>query len=64
MHLAAAVDAPVRGIFGVGDPGRTAPWGGSFIGSQRGWPDLDAVLARLESDQALAGGHGPEQPRA
>ncbi len=46
MHLAAAVDAPVIGIFGVSDPGRTAPWGlrTRVLGSAAGWPDSQDVV--------------------
>lgn len=51
MHLAAAVDAPVLGIFGVSDPGRTAPWGlrARAIGSAAGWPEVVTVEAALVS---------------
>lgn len=45
MHMAAAVGAPVVGIFGPGDPSRTSPWGGHYVGGYEGWPDLDAVLS-------------------
>jgi heptosyltransferase-2 len=50
MHLAAAVDAPVVGIFGVSDPRRTAPWsaGGTFCGSSSGWPALAEVVRALD----------------
>lgn len=48
MHLAAAVGAPVVGIFGVTDPGRTRPWGGKYVGSAEGWPDLGTVLAACD----------------
>jgi heptosyltransferase-2 len=49
MHLAAAVDAPVLGIFGVSDPRRTAPWTahGTTSGSENGWPTLGDVVASL-----------------
>lgn len=51
MHLAAAVDAPVLGIFGVSDPGRTAPWGlrARAIGSSAGWPEVVTVETALVS---------------
>ncbi len=45
MHIAAAVSAPVLGIFGISDPARTYPWGGQYVGSRDGWPDLDTVLS-------------------
>ena len=45
MHIAAAVGAPVLGIFGRSDPARTFPWGGRFLSGNDGWPDLDAVLS-------------------
>lgn len=47
MHLAAAVGAPVLGIFGPGDPHRTGPWGGSFLGGDGRWPTLHEVLAAI-----------------
>lgn len=45
MHLAAAVDAPVLGLFGVSDPGRTRPWSprGIALGTAQGWPSVDEV---------------------
>lgn len=51
MHLAAAVDAPVLGIFGVSDPRRTRPWGirCAWVGSAAGWPDLVTVRAAFHS---------------
>ena len=45
MHLASAVNAPVLGIFGHGDPGRTRPWGGRYLGGYGHWPSVEAVLA-------------------
>jgi lipopolysaccharide heptosyltransferase II len=45
MHLAAAVGAPVLGVFGNGDPGRTRPWGGRYLGGYGNWPSVEAVLA-------------------
>ena len=45
MHIAAAVGAPVLGIFGRSNPLRTYPWGGQFVGSADGWPDLETVLS-------------------
>lgn len=48
-HLAAAVSAPVLAIFGLGQPWRTAPWGGAWVGSDRGWPTVTEVhMACLE----------------
>ncbi len=45
MHIAAALGAPVLGIFGRSDPRRTYPWGGQFVGTADDWPDLDTVLS-------------------
>lgn len=48
MHVAAAVRAPVLGLFGPGnDPGRTGPVGGSTLGGGDAWPDLETVLAEV-----------------
>lgn len=46
MHLAAAVDAPVLGVFGPSDPARTRPWGrrSAWVGGGA-WPAPDTVLA-------------------
>jgi heptosyltransferase-2 len=46
-HVAAAVDAPLLSVFGVTEPWKTRPWGPHtrFVGSERGWPTYDAVLA-------------------
>jgi len=44
-HLAAAVNAPVLSVFGLGEPWRTAPWGGAWVGSDSAWPDVPEVLA-------------------
>jgi heptosyltransferase II len=54
MHLAAAVDAPVLGIFGNGEPGRTHPWGstGRWVGSPGRWPSLEAVLQAVHAIEA------------
>ena len=50
MHLAAAVDAPVVGVFGVGDPTRTRPWSplGRVVGDARSWPTAMTVMQVLE----------------
>jgi heptosyltransferase-2 len=52
MHLAAAVDAPVIGIFGPSSPKRTRPWGSrsSWLGGDGAWPDLATVMARIERE--------------
>ncbi len=55
MHLAAAVGAPVLGVFGVSDPARTRPWGGAYVGGADRWPSLDEVwraAARLRGARA------------
>lgn len=51
MHLAAAVGAPVLGIFGLTEPGRTRPWSdlGRTIGDWNGWPTAQAVIAAYEA---------------
>ncbi len=48
MHMAAAVGVPTLGIFGPGDPVRTRPWGGQFLGGGGSWPKLDAVCNAFE----------------
>ncbi len=50
MHLAAAVDAPVLGIFGITDPVRTRPWSarGRAVGGADGWPTVTTVAATLD----------------
>jgi heptosyltransferase-2 len=49
MHLAAAVGAPVLGIFGVSNPARTRPWGvaSAIVGDWHGWPTVQAVWETL-----------------
>jgi heptosyltransferase-2 len=49
LHLAAAVGAPVLGIFGVSDPARTRPWGEAcaIVGDWHGWPTVQAVWETL-----------------
>jgi heptosyltransferase-2 len=52
MHLAAAVDAPVVGVFGPGDPRRTGPWSARAraIGGGGRWPTTKEVeRAALEA---------------
>ncbi|MBA3686975.1 MAG: glycosyltransferase family 9 protein [Planctomycetes bacterium] len=58
MHLAAAVDAPVAGIFGVADPARTRPWGARAVtfGGAKGWPPYEQILAWALDGTVLAGG--------
>jgi heptosyltransferase-2 len=50
MHLAAAVDAPVIGIFGPSSPARTRPWGAqsTWLGGDGVWPDLATVMAQVD----------------
>jgi heptosyltransferase-2 len=49
LHLAAAVGAPVLGIFGVSDPARTRPWGEACatVGDWHGWPTVQTVREAL-----------------
>ncbi len=47
MHLAAAVQTPVLGIFGQSDPQRCRPWGGEFIGGLFQWPSCEEVSLRF-----------------
>jgi heptosyltransferase-2 len=51
MHLAAAVDAPVLGVFGPGDARRTRPWGprATFAGGGGQWPSPDEVDAVVDA---------------
>ena len=50
MHLAAAVDAPVIGVFGPSSPKRTRPWGSqsTWLGGDGVWPDLPMVMTQVE----------------
>jgi heptosyltransferase-2 len=50
MHLAAAVDAPVIGIFGPSSPARTRPWGSrsTWLGGDGVWPALPTVVAQVD----------------
>jgi len=51
MHLAAAIDAPVLGVFGPSQPSRTRPWSPAarWLGGAGEWPAAAAVI-----DTALA----------
>ncbi|MCX7114586.1 MAG: glycosyltransferase family 9 protein [Gammaproteobacteria bacterium] len=51
MHLAAAVGAPVLGLFGQTDPQRTKPWGGRYRGELHHWPSLEAVIVAMAAGQ-------------
>ncbi len=57
MHLAAAVDAPVIGIFGPSSPARTRPWGGqsTCLGGDGVWPDLATVMAQVDRRMVRSG---------
>lgn len=46
-HVGAAVDAPLVSVFGVTEPWKTRPWGPGTrcVGSERGWPPYEEVLA-------------------
>ncbi|TVR43707.1 MAG: lipopolysaccharide heptosyltransferase family protein [Planctomycetota bacterium] len=46
-HLASAVDAPTLAVFGCGQPWRTAPWGGQWIGSAETWPSVEEVTGTV-----------------
>jgi heptosyltransferase-2 len=48
-HVAAAVNVPLVSVFGVTEPWKTRPWGpqARFVGSERGWPGYDEVLATV-----------------
>ncbi|MHC5068533.1 MAG: glycosyltransferase family 9 protein, partial [Planctomycetota bacterium] len=48
MHLATASGGTTLGIFGVGEPERTSPWGGQWLGSATTWPNVDQVRARID----------------
>lgn len=47
MHIAAAVGAPVLGIFGATSPQRTRPWGGDYLVGNQCWPTVEAVMQWL-----------------
>ena len=61
MHLAAAVDAPVIGIFGPSRPARTRPWGAQsiWLGGDGVWPDLDTVMAQVDRRMVRSGSGEP-----
>ncbi len=65
-HLAAAVSAPVLAVFGLGQPWRTSPWGGAWVGSHRGWPTVTEVhracLEQLDRRDPLAENSSPTPP--
>ncbi|HXY22022.1 MAG TPA: glycosyltransferase family 9 protein, partial [Burkholderiaceae bacterium] len=48
-HLAAAVGAPLVGVFGVTDPAKTRPLGPRvrLVGGASGWPSYDEVAAAV-----------------
>ena len=48
-HVAAAVGARQITLVGVTDPKRTGPWNpnATVMGSEQGWPEPDAVIAKL-----------------
>lgn len=54
MHLAAAVGAPVLGVFGVSDPGRTRPWSprARTLGHAHAWPPAHVVAATILTERA------------
>lgn len=62
MHLAAAVDAPVIGIFGPSRPARTRPWGGqsTWLGGNGVWPDLATVMAQVDRRMVRSGSGATE----
>lgn len=51
MHVAAAVDAPVLGVFGPSRPTRTHPWGprARWLGGDGRWPDDAQVDAQIDA---------------
>ena len=63
MHMAAAVQTPTLGVFGVSDPARTGPRGQAVVGDAHQWPSVETVLTAYESmmqknDDPLASHHG------
>ena len=51
-HMAAAFNAPLVSVFGVTEPNKTRPWGprARLVGSERGWPRYDEVLATVVAE--------------
>ncbi len=47
MHIAAACETSVLGIFGMTDPMISHPWGGKFVGKKGVWPSIDVVERTL-----------------
>jgi heptosyltransferase-2 len=47
LHIAAACQTDVLGIFGATDPQRTKPWGGRFLGAKDQWPTLEEILTAI-----------------
>jgi len=47
LFMAAAVGAPVIGVYGTAVRPEVRPLGADFIGSDDGWPSVEDVLARL-----------------
>lgn len=47
MHLAAAVNAPVLGLFGKTDPNRCRPFGGHYLGGLCKWPTQEDVVSAV-----------------
>jgi heptosyltransferase-2 len=54
MHLAAAIGAPVLGVFGPSAPNRTRPWGPGtrYLGGQGHWPRIEEVVACVRTHLA------------
>jgi len=64
MHLAAAVGAPVVGVFGPGDPARTRPWGphAAWTGGAGAWPSVAQVLDELDRFGPAPGSEAVKKP--
>lgn len=50
LHLAAAVNQNVIGIFGATDPTRTRPLSGKFLGQAGRWPTLTDIIHQLKRE--------------
>jgi heptosyltransferase II len=48
MHIAAALNTPTIGLFGVSDPKRTGPKAAIILGTDKQWPNLEMVLAEAK----------------